>query len=317
MKEIKNVIICGLGAIGSALGEKILHTKPDTLKVLVDEERLKNYTNTPRVLNGNVLNFNYITPDEQTYKADLILIAVKSDALNDVINNISNFVTDKTIIISLLNGVTSEEKLATVYGWDKILPAYYIGSSVVRVGEKITHDGRATIVFGAKDELAQHNVNEVRTYFESVNINYKISDDIMRSLWAKFMLNVACNQISAILGLTFGEMQQSEEFKSLAIKVMEEVLACAKAVGIKNTGTMIQEVFEHIKTITPSGKTSMLQDVEAGRKTEVDIFAGSVIEYGKKFGIPTPYNIMLKSMLDIIYSKQKTQQSETHYKILQ
>ena len=126
----------------------------------------------------------------------------------------------------------------------------------------------------------------------------------MRALWAKFMLNVACNQISAILGLTFHQMHTSPSFKELATKVMKEVELCAKAEGINNTETLIKEVFEHIKTITPEGKTSMLQDVEAGRKTEVETFAGTVIRYGEKHNIPTPYNRMLRDMINIISEKE-------------
>lgn len=305
MNKIKNVIICGLGAIGTAIGEKILNSETDTtLKILVDKNRLKKYTETPRVLNGKILNFEYITPKETNFKSDLIIIAVKSSGLKEIIPNLKNFITERTTIISLLNGVTSEELIAQSYGWDKILPAYYIGSSAMRTEEKISHDGITTIVFGSTNKDSEWRVDSVRNFLDSVNLNYKIPTDIKRSLWLKFMLNTACNQLSAILGLTFGEMQTNSEFKELATLVMKEVELCAKAEGIKNTETMIQEVFEHINTITPNGKTSMLQDVENNRKTEVELFAGAIISYGEKHNIPTPYNKMIKSMIDTIYLKQ-------------
>lgn len=301
-KKIENVLICGLGAIGTALGEKILTHAPDVLRVLVDSARLQKYSVTPRVLNGTPLEFKYITPDTETAPADLIMISVKSTGLSDAINNIKNFVGANTVIISLLNGVISEELLAKEYGWEKILPAYYIGSSAIRDGSNILHDGSATIVFGAKNDSQSEQVTWVQEFFESVEIGYRVSSDITRAQWTKFMLNVACNQISAILGLTFGDMQTNSTFKELATNVMKEVEACAKAEGVRNTESMIEEVFEHIKTISPYGKTSMLQDVEAGRKTEVDIFAGSVMVFGEKHGIQTPYNTALKLMLETLYA---------------
>ena len=89
----------------------------------------------------------------------------------------------------------------------------------------------------------------------------------------------------------------------LAINVMKEVQEIAKAEGVNNTETMVDEAVKHVKTMTPEGKTSMLQDVLAGRKTEVEMFAGTIIDYGKKYGIPTPYNRILKEMLDAIYEK--------------
>ena len=89
-----------------------------------------------------------------------------------------------------------------------------------------------------------------------------------------------------------------------AINIMKEVQAIAKAEGVKNTDIMIDETVEHLHTMIPEGKTSMLQDVEAGRKTEVDMFAGTVIRLGIKHGIPTPYNKILKELIEVIHEAQ-------------
>ncbi len=148
-----------------------------------------------------------------------------------------------------------------------------------------------------------NNVERVKKFFDKIGISYQIPDDIIRSLWLKYMLNVSSNQITAVLGFTFGEMMSNKNCMSLAKNVMKEVQAIAKAEGVNNTETMVEETVAHIKTMIPEGKTSMLQDVEAGRKTEVEMFAGTIIDYGKKHGIPTPYNKILKEMLDAIYEK--------------
>ncbi len=305
MSEIKNVIICGLGAVGTAFAVKILNTKPETLKILVDEERLTRYKKHPRCFNGKILDFQYLLPDERNYKADLILISVKYKALEEAIYNIKNFVKSDTIILSLLNGVTSEEKIAQSYGWDKLLLSYFIGHSAMREKDNIIHDGVATIVYGAKKPTsnALNNIERVKQYLNSVNIDYKIPDNMSRALWLKFMLNTACNQLSAVLGMTFGEMLVNNEFMNLAKDVMKEVELCAKAEGITSPETMIEETIKHMQTMIPEGKTSMLQDVEAGRETEVENFAGTIIALGEKHNIPTPYNKILKQMIDTIYSK--------------
>ena len=111
-REIKNILVCGLGAVGSIYADKIQKFCPDNLKILVDEARLKRYEQNPIIFNGRELKFNYILPAEKNFKADLILIATKFDGLSEVINNIKNFVGENTIIMSLLNGVTSEEVIA-------------------------------------------------------------------------------------------------------------------------------------------------------------------------------------------------------------
>ena len=139
MKDIKNVLICGIGAVGSIYANKINEYDGNCLKVLVDKKRLENYTKSPKIFNGKPLNFNYILPENNDYKADLIIIATKFDALNDVIKNIKNFVKEDTIIMSLLNGVTSEEIIAQEYGWTHTLLSYFIGHSAMRTGNNITY----------------------------------------------------------------------------------------------------------------------------------------------------------------------------------
>lgn len=302
MKEIKNVLVCGIGAVGSIYADKIEKFSPDNLRILVDKERLERYKKNPTVFNERVLNFNYILPEATDFKADLIIIATKFDGLKEVIQNIKNFVHNDTIILSLLNGVTSEKIIAETYGRDKLLYSYFIGHSAIRVGRKITHDDVNTIVYGSENEADIENVESVKKYFEKVGINYEIPTDIIHSLWQKFMLNVAANQTTAVLRMTFGELLANKKAMEFIRNISKEVQEIAKAEGVKNSDTLIDEVVEHLHTMIPEGKTSMLQDVEAGRKTEVDMFAGTIIELGKKHRISTPYNKILKELLEIISS---------------
>lgn len=309
MKEIKKVILCGLGAIGTIYADKLEKYDAKNLKVLVDESRYERYSKNPVIFNGRALNFEYVLPSEEDFKADLIILATKFAGLKDAIKNIKNFVKEDTVILSLLNGVTSEDIIADVYGKDKMLYSYFIGHSSVRFGNSVTHDDVNTIVFGAENNLGE-NVVAVKNFFDKVGINYKIPDDIKRSMWLKFMLNVSANQPTAILRMTFGDMFENTHFMKFAESIMREVQSVAKAEGIQNTETMVDEALKHLKTMTPEGKTSMLQDVEAGRKTEVDMFAGTVIELGKKHGIPTPYNKIMKEMIGIIEEHQDIHHQE-------
>lgn len=304
MKEIKNVLVCGIGAVGSIYADKIEKFTPQNLRVLVDEARLERYKKNPTVFNGRVLDFNYILPNDTSFKADLIIIATKFDGLNDVIKNIKNFVYDDTVILSLLNGVTSEKIIAKTYGREKLLYSYFIGHSAIRDGRNITHDDVNTIVYGSENSNDFENVERIQDFFEQAGINYLIPDDIIHSLWLKYMLNVSANQTTAILRMNFGEMLENDKCMDFAINVMKEVQAIAKAEGVRNTESMIDETIKHLHTMIPEGKTSMLQDVEAGRKTEVEMFAGTVIKLGKEFGIPTPYNKIIKEMIEIIHRQQ-------------
>lgn len=307
MKDIENVIVCGLGAIGSIYADKIHRYDSTKLKVLVDKNRLEKYTKNPKNFNGRLMTLDYILPENTDFKADLIIIATKFDGLNDVIKNIKNFVHEDTVIISLLNGVTSEDIIAQKYGWRNLPIAYYIGHSAMRDGNKITHDGVNTIVFGVKnsENTATSVIERVKKYFDKVGINYRTPEDMLRAYWLKFMLNVSSNQPSAILRMTFGDMQNNPKFLEFMKHIIDEVASIAKVEGVNNTETMYEEAMKSFFSMTPDGKTSMLQDVEAGRRTEVELFAGTIIDFGKRHGIPTPYNMVLKEMLEVVHGNYK------------
>ncbi len=302
MREIKNVLICGIGAIGSIYADKINTYDSEHLRILVDKTRFEKYQKSPKIFNGRVLNLNYILPDEDNFKADLIIISTKSDGLNDAVKNIKNFVTDETIIMSLLNGVKSEEIISETYGWKHLLLSYFIGHSSMRDGNKIVFDGVGNIVFGVKDSLKTdiNDIETVKRFFDKVGISYKTPDNMYRAYWLKYMMNVSTNQPSAILKMTFGQMQKNEKFMSFMKNIMKEVQNIAKAEGVKDTESMIDEAVTAFNKMIPDGRTSMLQDVEAKRKTELDIFAGTMIDFGKKHNIPTPYNMVLKELIEVL-----------------
>ena len=302
MEEIKHVLICGIGAIGSIYADKISRYDNKNLKILVDKTRYEKYLKNPKIFNGKELKLNYILPENNEFKADLIIIATKYDGLFDTIKNIQNFVKKDTIILSLLNGVTSEEYLAQKYGWKHIIHSYFVGHSAMRNGNNITFDGTGYIIFGVLNPQItdKNDENILKNYFDKTGIDYKIPEDIERSLWLKYMLNVSSNQVSAILHKTFGQMQKSQKIRELLKNIMLEVVEIAKEKGVNNTDTLIDEAFNVFDKMCPEGKTSMLQDIESGRKTEVEMFAGTVIKMGKKYNIPTPYNNVLKEIIDVL-----------------
>ena len=101
-------------------------------------------------------------------------------------------------------------------------------------------------------------------------------------MWKKFLVNVGTNQASAILGGAYNLFQNSEKSMNLAKNFMKEAQKIAEVSGIKNSEKMLDEALEIINSMLPETKSSMLQDVEAARKTEVEIFAGKVVELVRK-----------------------------------
>lgn len=300
MDKIENVLICGLGAVGMTFACKIKNTRPESLKVLVDKERFERYTKTPREMNGEKIYFDYITPDNKDYKADLVIIATKFDGLKDVIDNLQNFVGKNTVILPILNGIMAEKVVAETYGAEKLLYGYFIGHSAMRVENSIIQDGIGKIVFGSDKEVDKAQVERVAEFLTSCNIDIEIPEDIIYSKWLKYCLNIVSNQSSCILRMTFGDMQQNPKFKPFTENILKEVVEIARQEGVNNPERLISDCWRAITTMVANGKTSMWQDIEAKKKTELGIFAGTVIELGKKHNIPTPYNQVFYEMIEIL-----------------
>ena len=171
---IKNVLICGLGAVGMTFACKIQRVLPECLKVLVDVERLKRYSQNPPKMNGEEKFFDYVLPYETDYKADLVIIATKFDGLESVCRNLKNFVDENTIILPILNGIEAEEYVAEIYGWDKVLYGYFIGHSAMRVGNSVVQDGVGKIVFGGASAASA----DVADFFTRVGIDFDNPENI-------------------------------------------------------------------------------------------------------------------------------------------
>ncbi len=285
---MKKVVLIGLGAVGLTYAVK-LKNKCD-LRILVDEERLVKYKNNKPVFNGVEQDFDYILPSDKL-DTDLIIITVKSHGLVSAINCLYNFVSNKTRIISLINGISSEEIISKTYPNAKVLKSYFIGHSAVRKNNYVIQDGVGKIIV-EKDSFLEN-------FFSEVGIDYVVPDDIDYSMWLKYTFNLFSNQVSAILKMNFGQLKQNENFKNFAKNVINEVRQIAEYKGIKNLNKLESDALNSLDLMCDEGKTSMLQDIIAMRPTEVDIFAGEIIRLGEQYGIATPYNKILYELIKI------------------
>ena len=297
MAEIKKVLLCGLGAVGLTVACRVQKNVPDCLKVLLDENRLGKLQQNPMKMNGEEKIFDYVLPSEKDFVADLVIISTKFDGLDSVLENIKNFVGSNTLILPIINGLKAEEKIAEKYGLEKVLRGYFICHSAERIENEVTQDGIFKIVFGSDDEMKN---SKVARFFETVKIDFEIPEDILYAKWVKFGLNIVVNQCSCLLKMKFGEMQRSEKFIAFAKNILKEVVELAKCEGVQGCEKLVDDVIKALFLMSEDGKTSMWQDIEAGKKTELDIFAGTVLELGKKHNVSTPYNQVFYEMIRLL-----------------
>jgi 2-dehydropantoate 2-reductase len=307
MKKIETVSLVGLGAIGAAYGSKLQKVLKESFRVVANANRIKKYQENRFEINGQTHQFHYITPETKTEPSDLVIIAVKNAELPQAINDIKYHVGPDTIILSLLNGISSEEELASVYGSNQIIYSMCVGIDAVRNNHHIQFSSIGKICFGEKDRSRSENVQAVQNLFEATGIPYEISNDIWHTLWWKFMFNVGINQTSAVLKAPYRVFQQIPSAHEWMESAMYVVVALSEKVGVALTEEDVKQFRPILHNLSPDGKTSMLQDVEAGRKTEVEYFAGKVCELGRKYQVPTPINDQLYTIIHVIEETAKIQ----------
>jgi 2-dehydropantoate 2-reductase len=304
LNKDKLVIMLGAGAMGAAYASRFYECNPEGIAFVASGERYERLNTNGVVVNGHHFAIPVLSPADSSPPADLIMVALKHQHLAEALPILENFIGDNTVILSIMNGLDSEPMIAAVYGEDRVLYATAVGIDAQRDGNVINYSKGGTIFFGEADNRAlTPRVMTIQAIFDKARIAHQTPEDMLRIMWWKFMINVGINQASAIIGAPYGTFQTSPHAQQIMETAMWEVLLIAKAAGVNLVESDIQEWYTFMNTLDPAGKTSMLQDIEAGRKTEVEIFSGKVIALGKKFDLPTPVNEVLFHAIKVIEQK--------------
>lgn len=296
-----SIAILGAGAMGLVFAAR-LQTVAKVALVAEGERR-------QRLLNGVTINdqhydFPVKTGDDTSPPDDLVLVALKHQHPADAIPLIRNRVGENTVIISVMNGLDSEPMLAEAYGADNVLYAISVGLDAQRKGTDVYHSKIGVLHFGEADNSTlSDKVKWTQSLLAAADIPYQTPTDMIRTMWWKFMINVGINQTSSLLDAPYGVFQTSPHAQAIMEAAMQEVVTIAQAERVNLTEADITGWYDILATVHPEGRTSMLQDVNAGRMTEVDIFAGKMIELGQKHGIDVPVNQLLFHAIKTIESR--------------
>ena len=284
MKKIKTSALIGLGALGILFGRKM-----PGVQVIADKTRIARYSAEPVVCNGEECSFTYVTPEEGK-PVDLLLVAVKATVLDQAIRDMAKFVGPDTVILSVLNGITSEEHIDAAYP-GHTLWSVAIGMDATRTDRHLVFNQAGKIQFGERSGEMTARVQAVADYLDACGIANEPCSDILYKQWNKLMVNDGLNQAAAAFNQPYGGLRQPGEAQDMMRKAMQEVIQLANLEGVPlPPDNDVKFLDAMMPTFNPEGMPSMRQDVLAKRPTEVAEFAGVVRERAKKYGMPTPAN---------------------------
>jgi 2-dehydropantoate 2-reductase len=300
------VAVMGAGAVGGYFGAKLAGAGHEVW-FISRGERLKAYRTTGiRVesIDGDfhLVPVRALRDPVSVGKVDLVLFTVKSTATQRAAEEARPMVGPFSTVLAIQNGVDNEAVLEEVLGADRIVPGVaIIGVSMPEPG-LIRHTNNGSITLGEVSGEETRRVKEVCKAFAEAGVDTRVSSDIRSVKWRKLIWNTAFNPLAALTGSKVLDLIEDDDSRELAEAAMREAVAVGEALGYQ----VGDYDFERATQRDPnwaSSKTSMLQDIERGRPTEIDALTGAVVRHGRGTGVPTPVN---ETLLRLVRAKERT-----------
>ena len=288
---IERVAFIGRGAVGllhaSIMAENL---GPGAVEFVMDDGRFARHAGEVPRINGEPCTVPVVRASEAG-PVDLVILTVKATGLTQALDTMEPLVGPRTRVLSLLNGVTSEGVIARRFGWERIAPSITQGMDAVYIDGGLTYSHPGEIRLGAGPQTASGVVEDIDDVLTRGGIAHVVEADIRRRMWVKLMLNVGINQTCMVYGGTYGSASEAGgEQNRCFIAAMREALAVARAEGVDVTEADLAEMVALAASLDADGMPSMAQDRLARRKTEVELFAGTIIRLAEAHGILVPQN---------------------------
>ncbi len=243
------------------------------------------------------------SPREVEEGQDFVFITTKSYDTRKAAEEVQELLKEDSRVISMQNGIGNEETIAEVVGGERTLGGMAIfGATLVEPGHaKVTVYASECLVGPLVGDLGQAEV--LAEAITAAGIPTLVSDDILRDKWMKAFYNIALNPLSAILGVPYGVLGEHRETRDIMYSLLKESfqVAAAEGIGLKFD---LEGYFKYLleKQIPPTAghRSSMLQDIERGKRTEIDYMNGRIIDLAQKHGIETPVNRTITSIIKVL-----------------
>ena len=292
------ICMLGTGSLGSTIGGTLAHGGSEVYFVDQWKEHIDKINENGLKMTDEKEDW-YVKVDARTSAegmgpVDLVIVLVKSFATKEAVSQLkeTNVIGENTLVMSLQNGLGNEETIAEVVGEANVISGKtYVGGRLLSPGYVSAGvKGKYTYIGELTGEITDR-IQAVCDEFNKAGLLCEVSDNIKGLIWDKLLINVAAGALCGITRLPYGPLYEEEYIKETAVAAIQEGIDVAKAAGVKlKSEDPEYPWYAASEGLPETFKTSILQSLELKRPTEIDFINGSVVEWGKKFGIPTPVN---------------------------
>lgn len=292
------ICMLGTGSLGSTIGGTLAQGGSEVYFVDQWKEHIDKINENGLKMTDEKEDW-YVKVDARTSaegmgSVDLVIVLVKSFATKEAVSQLkeTNVIGENTLVMSLQNGLGNEETIAEVVGEANVISGKtYVGGRLLSPGYVSAGvKGKYTYIGELTGEITDR-IQAVCDEFNKAGLLCEVSDNIKGLIWDKLLINVAAGALCGITRLPYGPLYEEEYIKETAVAAIQEGIDVAKAAGVKlKSEDPEYPWYAASEGLPETFKTSILQSLELKRPTEIDFINGSVVEWGKKFGIPTPVN---------------------------
>ena len=296
--------VIGAGCVGSVLAAR-LHDAGCEVALIAKGDRGRRLAAEGLVVNG--IQYSLPVCDSGTMsnsKFDLVFVCVKNYQLDIACTDLKDCIDEHTILLPLLNSISPTSVISSYYPENEVLYGYISKIDSQRSGRGFVYNLAGDVHFGrACNQGYDSLLASFKGMLASAGFNAFIDEDMVKGIWKKWMLNVGANQVSALTEANYIQFSSSPEIEEVLRMAMGELLCLAQKETVGLVQDDADELVHYLMTYPFPKKTSMLQDVLAKRKTEVEAISGDVLRLSEKWNYPCPVN---KTMYCLIRGKEQT-----------
>ena len=290
------------------LGARLSHGDDDVLLLSTDKEHIRAIQGEGLLveeLDGTVRRYRVAAcdnPGAVRAQPDLVLVTVKTYSTEQAVSSVRDCCHASSSFLTLQNGVGNRERISGLVGEDRVMVGVTAqGATLVGPG-RVRHGGNGPTFVGEFRGPPSSRARTAVDLFNRVGIEAHTSNQMERLIWEKLLVNVGINAITALTGILNGMIAELPPGRELSRSAVEEALLVAGARGIDVSEEIVDRVL-NVARSTARNRSSMGQDVDRGKRTEIDAINGAIVQFGRKANIDTPVNQTLVHLIKILEAR--------------
>jgi 2-dehydropantoate 2-reductase len=299
------ILILGAGALGSLIGARLSQTTADVHLLTTDLKHIGSILDRGLLveeMDGSVQRYimpAYDDPRSIATKFDLIIVTVKTYDTVAAVNSIAHCCHSSTLFLTLQNGIGNWENISSLTGKESVLVGSTAqGATMIEPG-MIRHGGNGQTSIGEFSGPPAGRVDSIVDLFCRARLDTRASTQMQKIIWEKLVVNIGINAITALTGTRNGRIAELQSARALSQNAVYEAVQIAQKKGFP----ISEEIFNRVMAVaaaTANNRSSMGQDVDRKKRTEIDAINGAIVQFGKELQVATPVNQTLTQLIQTL-----------------